>query len=253
LAGSISREHLWPDGLLERRKGRRRLYQTARSKEGFVGPQALQIGDVCKVCNSGPLSRLDTYFLSLYDRYITSVVPSGGSVWFEYDQDQLLRFILKLLYNNARACDPESEHVRTLGRREFILHGEPAPRDLHLFLQLVVPHPVNGEEVAPSYLECGRLDAPGFNSRFAQLYFVGVDSYRFILAALNGPPAISGPRVAKGFREAPHLEGATRLLRDESSRTIRASTVTAFHVMANTILENFEYFAGRSRARGGNA
>jgi hypothetical protein len=102
-------------------------------------PNAQEIGDVCAVCNNGPLSLLDTYLASLSQQYFSKIVHPGDRIRFSYDFDQLLRLVLKLGYNVARTRGWPLAVFKEA--RQYILGREKCPPGLHLFLQLLIPTP----------------------------------------------------------------------------------------------------------------
>ena len=77
---------------------------TARTSSGEKVILAdLKIHDVCVGCNNGPLSQVDTHLCELNDKYFSKIVRPGDHVRFEFDFDQLVRMLLKIGYNVARA------------------------------------------------------------------------------------------------------------------------------------------------------
>lgn len=120
----MTKEHLYPDCLQARREGNR-VYSSNATSDTFVGGAALQIKDVCADCNNGVLSELDQYFCRLYDSFIDDrIVRSGEQVQFCYEYDALLRWLLKMLYNNARAGKAAEEHVDRLRGYSGYIRGE---------------------------------------------------------------------------------------------------------------------------------
>lgn len=61
------------------------------------------IRDVCAACNNEVLGSLDGYAAKLTDRYFGLLLEKPVKVQFECDTDRLLRWLLKLLFNDARA------------------------------------------------------------------------------------------------------------------------------------------------------
>ena len=95
----------------------------------------LIVRDVCTVCNSGVLSSLDGYGKELYERYFATPVYAGEAVTFDYDGDRLLRWLLKLSYNSARA---QNADVRVLAEYRKVMLGEsPLPDRIRCWLHLV--------------------------------------------------------------------------------------------------------------------
>src|SRR5580658_3063707 len=94
----------------------------------------LEIHDVCGECNNGPLSSLDAFFCALNDKYFSTIIHSGDCVKFEYDFERLLRVLLKIGYNVARARKwPLANWQDTA---HYIRGTAPRPLGFRLFLQL---------------------------------------------------------------------------------------------------------------------
>jgi len=97
----------------------------------------LIVRDVCGRCNSGVLSELDGYGKELYERYFAAPVYAGETVTVEFDGDRLLRWLLKLSYNSARA---QNADVRVLREYSKVVLGEsPLPHRVRCWLDLVTP------------------------------------------------------------------------------------------------------------------
>jgi hypothetical protein len=97
----------------------------------------LIVRDVCGRCNNGVLSGLDGYGKELYERYFAASVYAGETVTFDYDGDRLLRWLLKLSYNSARA---QNADVRVLREYRKVMLGEvPVPDRIRCWLHLVTP------------------------------------------------------------------------------------------------------------------
>ncbi len=95
----------------------------------------LIVKDVCAACNSGVLSNLDSYGKELYDRYFAAPVYAGETVSFDYDGDQLLRWLLKLSYNSARAQNADVLVLREY--RKVVLGESPLTDRIRCWLHLV--------------------------------------------------------------------------------------------------------------------
>ncbi len=81
------------------------------------------------------LSSLDSYGKELYERYFAAPVYAGETVSFEYDGEQLLRWLLKLSYNSARA---QNADVLVLREYRKVMLGESPPTDrIRCWLHLV--------------------------------------------------------------------------------------------------------------------
>ena len=97
----------------------------------------LVVKDVCRSCNSGTLATLDAYGKGLYERYFTAAAYAGEIVEFEYDYDRLVRWLLKLSFNSARAQNADVRVLREF--RKCILGQSPLTDRIRCWLHLVAP------------------------------------------------------------------------------------------------------------------
>src|SRR5713226_6296106 len=85
----LTREHLLPQGYFDRTGGAAdfvaNIKAGAADKILSIEPT---IADVCRNCNNGVLSRLDSYFLALFDRYFTNVVGRGEQISVDFNFDE---------------------------------------------------------------------------------------------------------------------------------------------------------------------
>ena len=148
---------------------------------------ALEIHDVCARCNSGPLSRLDTYLCELNDLYFSKIVHSGDRIRFRYKFDLLLRMLLKIGYNVARARKWPLGLWE--GATQFILGDAPSPEGFHIFLQLMIPTPVEkaNRPVSPGTAEVPPLPMSVYPIDVSKLpglisgFWISIWSYRFFV------------------------------------------------------------------------
>lgn len=100
-----------------------------------------KVADVCKGCNNGPLSDLDAYgqkFLTSNGFLTQLFLKTTTDIYYDYNL--LLRWLMKISYNAAAACnDPHASVFNDY--REFILTGSPAPHqnEVMLFIGLTSP------------------------------------------------------------------------------------------------------------------
>lgn len=95
----------------------------------------LLVKDVCSRCNNGVLSGLDGYGKELYERYFAAPVYWDESVAFEYDGDRLIRWLLKLSYNSARAQNADVWVLREY--RKIMLGEVPLSDHIRCWVHLV--------------------------------------------------------------------------------------------------------------------
>ena len=186
-AGNLTNEHLFPQFLYERtyeRSGTVVLTNVSGKTEKAVSSEPT-IRDVCTVCNSGVLAVLDGYVSELYGRLFQTIVQPGQRIKFDFDFDNLLRWLLKIAYNTARARRWPVSQLAEL--RNYVLGRQNRPPGAHVLLQLVIPtkvergsiegHP-DVTEIEPLLNRVIRLDVrqlPGL----AQAFTVSLNSYYF--------------------------------------------------------------------------
>ena len=169
---NLTNEHVFPKCFRKNLKA----ITTAKTPTGEKAILAdLEIHDVCSGCNHGPLSRLDTYLCALNDKYFLGIVRSGDQVRFEFDFDQLLRVLLKIGYNVARARKwPLGNWQEVL---LYVLGTSLCPSGFRVFLQLMIPTPVQKTNLPVSP---GTTEVPPLPLR---VYSVDVGRYPGVLSA----------------------------------------------------------------------
>jgi hypothetical protein len=102
------------------------------------------VRDVCRQCNNVRLGTLDHYGASLYRSSFRHPVRIQTEVAFAYDYNKLLRWLLKLAYNDERShCEP----YKIKPFAPFILSDEPKPpMPISLWVGIVVPSPTTPEQ-----------------------------------------------------------------------------------------------------------
>jgi hypothetical protein len=178
-SGPFTREHIWPDCIGHRTPSY--LAQFSEKADRVFGGD-LVIKDVCESCNNGPLSIVDSWFCSEYDRTFDKVVRSAEEFTLEYDYELLSRALLKISYNAARSAGVDNEIMAQFA--PFILGVESRPNTYDLFLQLIIPAPPRGEdraEVPPRSTRAGRVMLPSGAVKGAVARVVAVNSFYFVI------------------------------------------------------------------------
>jgi hypothetical protein len=120
--GKVTREEVMPRFLNRNRPAYRTVldhgHQIVRS--GIVAP----VRDVCEDCNNVTLSGLDTYAAGLDRAYFTRIIGFSPNIEFQYDYKLLLRWLLKISYNDDRTRPAPYE---TRPFVSFILGHQPEP------------------------------------------------------------------------------------------------------------------------------
>jgi hypothetical protein len=181
---NLKNEHVFPDCFSK-------TYDSITTAKTPSGEKAvlsdLTIHDVCGECNNGPLSQLDDYLCRWNERYFSTIVHAGDRIRFEYDLDLLLRGLLKIGYNVARARKWPVKDWRDTA--QYILGKTPRPPGFRVFLQLMIPTPLKDTdltfspgvtEVPPLPMRVYLVDASGLPG-ITLGYSISVWSYRFFV------------------------------------------------------------------------
>lgn len=187
-SGSLTREHLWPGGIIARAKHINTSYFGKLEK--FIDAE-LTIKDVCADCNNGPLSNLDAYICRLFDAQFNRPAIRRQARTFVYDYETLLRWLLKISYNTARAN--ESDAVVLSRYKDFILNGGSSPLDIQLRLELVhaSPNPnwrpgsADIKEIPAVSIRCARIASREGPLPEATLRLVAIYGFYFWIAIAN--------------------------------------------------------------------
>src|SRR2546427_652532 len=89
--GPLTRDHVWPECFLERFGLEVAKFSVKKSRV-YGGDYV--VNDVCRKCNSGPLSQVDEYFCALYDEHLHGLHDFNSAVVLRYDFDLLARALL---------------------------------------------------------------------------------------------------------------------------------------------------------------
>ncbi|WP_146109982.1 HNH endonuclease [Salinibacter sp. 10B] len=246
--GQLSKEHLYPDCLQSRRDGDR-VYSSNAISDKFVPGSALQIKDVCETCNNGVLSELDQYFCGLYDSFIDGrTVRSGEQVQFRYEYDDLLRWLLKMLYNNARAGKAAKKHVDRLQEYSgYIIGEESIPPEVLLLARLTVPFEGENGEIPPSHMTCGLIELEEFDYRLGETYLVSIDSFSFIVVALVGASNLFRQKARELLKEDASLGETSRLTPGVEQTRLEASDATSLHVDGQLVMADWAKWIRRTQ------
>jgi len=238
-SGGLTKEHLYPECLQARRSGKR-VYSTAAAPESFVGPSALQIGDVCARCNNETLSQLDNYFCKLFDSQIRDrVIREGDVISFQYDYSKLTRWLLKVLYNNSRAAGAEkkyADHLRSYA--SFMMGHASIPNELMLLLRLTTAIQHEAKEIVSSHMAAGLIRLPDFDKRLGETYLVSIDSFSFIVVLLVNSAGRLKRKALDSLESSSSLGEATRLKRGCDNQRISASEFSTLDIDGQLILSD---------------
>lgn len=184
--GPLTREHIWPKGIIDRVN-----YNLRLTGYGKVISGEMTIANVCANCNNGPLSTLDKYACELYDQYFYQFHDSGSSIEFHYDWWQLGNWLLKASYNAARAARNQHD-TKILARcTDFIRGVDKRQPDLAIWVDLVEPSYVMEQahlgvyptkKLNPSMVRFAKIKIPNTKLQHYTLRVVAINSFYFYLA-----------------------------------------------------------------------
>jgi hypothetical protein len=177
-AAPLTREHIWPGGIIARAKIINTSYLGKLEK--FIDTE-LTIRDVCAECNNGPLSTLDSYVCDLFDAQFSRPPVRRQARTFIYDYETLLRWLLKISFNTARANESDVEVLSKYA--DFMLEGGCPPADIQVRLELIhaspnpnwTPDSAAMKEIPAVSIRCARIEMPedpllGTTLRLVALY-----------------------------------------------------------------------------------
>jgi hypothetical protein len=132
---NLSREHIFPNGVIRRFEHEMISYG---DKSDRMFKADLVVKDVCKHCNNGALSKLDSCFVKFYEDFIRTPLLPGSTAEFNFDYNLLLRELLKISFNSARASADGFKAIKALKKYvPYILGKVHAAPDIMLRLQIV--------------------------------------------------------------------------------------------------------------------
>lgn len=107
---NATREHIIPKSFLSRMNMPEMVTWLDRAPNKFIKSEMV-VKDVCAGCNNGVLSYLDDYAVNLVVSYNSKLNINTQKLLFQYDFNQLSRWLLKVCFNSARAnnCRDDSE------------------------------------------------------------------------------------------------------------------------------------------------
>ena len=196
--GPLTREHLWPAGIIGR----------ANVKKSFFGKiekyldVELTIKDVCAKCNNGPLSALDSYACTLYDAQFSRQAVQREARTFVYDYVTLVRWLLKMSFNSARANASDVDVLSAF--TPLIVYGGVPPHHVQVRLELIHPSTnpnwkpgsESTKEIPAATIRCARVAMPENPLPGTTVRLVAINSYYFWLT-VTPPEADTGDLHAR--------------------------------------------------------
>lgn len=185
-SGPLTREHIWPKGIVNRTNVRESF-----TPRGKVVAGEMTIADVCENCNNGPLSKLDEYICELYDKYFCQLHEKGAEVELCYDWTKLGNWLLKASYNAARAAGNIRDAKVLSSFADFIRGVDERQPDLAIWVDLTEPSYLAIQrdsgvfivnKMQPLMTRLTTIAIPGEDFQHYILRMVAINSFYFYLA-----------------------------------------------------------------------
>lgn len=158
--------------------------------KGKIIKTELVIRDVCGVCNNGSLSELDAYGKELFFSHLNRYVFKDSNESLSYDYEKLVRWLLKISYNSARAHD--SDAIILAQYKKAILGEQALPAGLILRIRTIAPathgvysvFPAEKDSAIanyPTWFRVGVFRVNSFDSMYWAFRHITINSYSFLL------------------------------------------------------------------------
>lgn len=231
---NFTKEHIFPSAII---KSFNIDLLSISDKSDYYFKGDLVIGDVCATCNSGALSKLDQHFITSFKNQMITPLKPGDEVTFNYDYDLLLRELLKISYNSARASKYGYSSRIILGKyTPFITHGEKKPDGIIISLLIVtsanrINLETGGDEapLEPYLLRSTSIDCLNLSTNNYIVRMVAFNSFWFFLLIPKRPV---NAKVKKQFwdefKRKTHLHGVL-LKKSNNSIKITKDKTTYLH------------------------
>lgn len=198
----LTREHIWPDSLIKKYNEALKTYNK-RTNNFYIGDPVIK--DVCKTCNNTILNNLDGYISTLYDEYLYNKLSPGESASLGYNYDLLLRSLLKISYNSARANGGKKTIKTHKQFSKYILNGG-YHQQIILRLQIVtasriiIPSQSIDSTFEVTHLRCADIAFDGkLRHRFI-VRMIAINSYWFyIIMSHRSEPKNKWREFMNGF------------------------------------------------------
>ncbi|HHK9527896.1 TPA: hypothetical protein ACQZHT_001046 [Enterobacter hormaechei] len=231
---NLTREHIFPSAII---KSFDIDLLTITDKSDYHFKSDPVIGDVCSECNNGVLSQLDAHFVASFKKQMLTPLKPGDEITFEYEYDYLLRELLKVSYNSARASNGGYNARTTLEKYiPYILNGNKKIDGAILSLLIVTSANrivlETGEPVAPLepyLLRSTSIGGLNLNTNNYIVRMVAFNSFWFFLLIPKRPVTSKiKNEFWKEFKSKTHLHGVL-LKKGNKSIKITKDKTTYLH------------------------
>lgn len=256
---SLTKEHVIPRFIYDRRIEKWDTF--FEPKQRFFQGEP-QIGDVCRICNSGRLSVLDAYVASIWDDYFEKIVMPGEVITFRYNFSLLASWLLKVSFNVARATKNDRDATVLERYVPYICGREQSHPQLSIYLELMTPYflsPDEEKKTDPRLLQRLPRDAMGrvmlepreirparsLNMPDTAIRLLSLHSYYFyLLLAKHDMPDTKWKQRRRTLREK--VPSAEYLGEDADELKIRASAASFIASKMPHMIAHSEAYKTRS-------
>jgi hypothetical protein len=250
--GRLTREHIWPKGIIDRVD-----YGLRFTGQGKVISGEPTIADVCAACNNGPLSALDAYICQLYDQYFHEFHDKGSSVVFQYDWSRLGNWFLKASFNAARASRNATD-IAILSRCTAFIRGiDRRQPDLAIWADLTEPSYMAKQlesgvyttpKMRPQMTRLATINIPDVTLGHYTLRMVAINSFYFYLAIPVKP--YMHPRMDELKRVCEFFALMTAIDPEKDTAIIKTTGLAFHNIVAPHFAQNEDAYRAHMESRG---
>lgn len=187
----LTREHIIPDWFLKIDPSDDDSMFFERIPKKFLYTDAV-IKDVCSECNNSHLSNLDSYGKALYDTFFNEHIYKNETIDFKYDYDLLVKWLIKLSYNSARANKTDLEVLEDYGN--LIINDNAMSEEVIVYCASMAASNIDDfppsklaernekcDIYLPNWFRIGFFRVPEFDSHDLCFRHVTINSYSFFI------------------------------------------------------------------------
>lgn len=239
LKSSLTKEHIFPKGTLEREPDLI-TFTMKKGQKVFEGEPVIK--DVCADCNNGPLSKLDAYLCQLHDTYFKMKPEKGDHLTFQFEWVKLVRVLLKISFNSARVHDIHTEVLSHYSKQ--ILAQEDLSPDIGIWLELTPSSEVEKthdsgvierRKIEAYFLQSGELSNSDLTLNDYIIRYIAINAFWFYLAI----PVPGATQKSDNFCNVEsHFSEQTRLIQSNTQQIVKTSGLGAFEKAQKYVLAN---------------
>lgn len=119
--GKMTKEHVIPKGFIKHMDWDKQIVVLEKAPSRVINSE-LMVKDVCSNCNNGELSKLDAYALNLFLQCNNLISINTHKFYFKFQYDNLVRWLLKICFNSARANSSDYDASLYEKNADYILN-----------------------------------------------------------------------------------------------------------------------------------